>query len=297
MFTPVLYFAPGSGLGHLTRALAVCLELRDLGIASGIVTNSPFAEPLARLSRLPITHIASSEWSQAAPRFLAEHAPRLAIVDTFPNGMRGEWSVRPPTPFIHIARRLNNCTSIAGGGSAWTGFALTIAIESLAADHEALLQPPLLRLPGLVRLRPLLIETPIHTELDRMLDDGAALVIHGGPLEEVEQLLALARQQLPGGMPIAAITPWPLSCGTPAFDYFPAANLIHRARHIFTGAGYNSIADTMHYRFRHTALPFPRRFDDQAARLAMLPPVSADSTRAAAVAIAGVLGVNESSSR
>ncbi|MEP7363365.1 MAG: hypothetical protein ABI972_08930 [Acidobacteriota bacterium] len=280
----VLYFAPGSGLGHVTRAVAICLELRELGVAAGIVTNSPFAKALAELSRIPITQIASAEWEQAAPRLLAERVPPLAIVDTFPNGMRGEWTVRPQTPLVHVARRLR-LEEYGAAAGAWAGFALTIAIERLAIEHEALLQPPLVQLPGLIRLRPLRMETAVPAELDRMLDAGAALVVHGGPMEEVEQLVAAAG----GAMPVAVITPWKLTA-TPSFDYFPAANLIHRARHIFTGAGYNSIADTMHHRFRHTAIPFPRRFDDQAGRLAELGPVSIDSTREAAQAIADLLG-------
>jgi len=286
----VLYVAPGSGFGHLTRALALCLELRDLGVESEIATNSPFAEPLSRLARLPITQIATSHWATDAPRLLAERAPRLAVLDTFPNGIRGEWALRPATPLIHTARRLrlDAYEPHSGDGSAWHGFALTIAIESLAADHETLLQPPLLCLPGLVRLRPLAIETAVPQELDRLLDDGAALVIHGGPQEEVNRLVTLARETMPEGTPVASITPWPLT-HVPAFDYFPATNLIPRAGHIFTGAGYNSIADTMHHRFRHTAIAFPRRFDDQTARLAALAPISADSTRQAAEAIAAAL--------
>jgi hypothetical protein len=90
------------------------------------------------------------------------------------------------------------------------------------------------------------------------------------------------------GTPVAVISPWKLA-HAPSFDYFPAANLIERAKHVYTGAGYNSIADTMDRRTRHTAVAFPRRYDDQAARLAALPAMSIDSTRMAAAAIASVL--------
>ena len=284
----VLYFAPGSGLGHITRALALCLELRDLGIAPSIVTNSPFAEPLARLARIPVTHIATAGWAVDAPRLLAERAPKAAVIDTFPNGIRGEWTARPATSLVHIARRLrlDSYAPHADGGRAWRGFVLSIAIESLAPEHTALLQPPLVILPGLIRLRPLRIETPVPQDLGNLVNHGAALIIHGGPLEEVEQLLAFARETMHANTPLAAVTPWRLSGDIPSFDYFPAANLIDRARHVFTGAGYNSVADTMHIRSRHTAIAFPRRFDDQAARLASLPPVCADATRQAAMAIA-----------
>ena len=279
----VLYFAPGSGLGHVTRAMGVCLELRELGIAAGIVTNSPFAKPLAQIARIPITHIATSAWAIDAPKLLDERPPKLAVIDTFPNGIRGEWSSRPKVPLVHMARRLrlDNYASFADNGRAWSGFTLTIAIERLAREHETLLQPPLLHLSGLVRLRPSLLQTPVPEGLTRMLDEGASLVIHGGPLEEVERLVVTAGTETP----VAAITPWVIP-GTPTFDYFPAVNVIERAWHIYTGAGYNCIADTMHHRARHTAIAFQRRFDDQQARLDSISPLEIDATRQAAQAIA-----------
>lgn len=283
MAAQVLYFAPGSGLGHVTRALAVCMELRDLGVQAGIVTNSPFAEALSRLSKIAFTEIATAEWAVAAPLLLAEREPGLAIVDAFPNGMRGEWAARPATRMVHIARRLRLDKYGAAAG-AWEGFALTIAIEALGPEHDALLRPPVVRLPGLIRLRPLRIHAAPPRELERMLERGAAMVVHGGPLKEVEQLLAMAG----GDAPVAAITPWKLA-GVKAFDYFPAANVMDRARHLYTGAGYNSIADTMHMRARHTAVAFPRRYDDQAARLAGVGGAGIDSTREAAEAIADLL--------
>jgi hypothetical protein len=294
MSAAVLYFAPGSGLGHLTRALAVCLELREIGIEAEIATNSPFAGPLARLARLRVTHIANDRWTEAAPQLLAERGPRVAVVDTFPNGLRGEWARRPAVPMIHMARRLrlDSYEPLAGGGAAWSSFALTVAIEPLAAEQTALLRPPVHAVRGLIRLAPGRIGGAPPDALRRTLDEGAALVVHGGPREEVEHLVACARAA--HRVPVAAITPWQLD-DVSCFDYFPAANLLAHASHIFTGAGYNSIADTMHLRARHTALAFPRRFDDQAGRLASLGASDVDATREAAEVIAHAAGLSVSS--
>ncbi|MBN8730507.1 MAG: hypothetical protein J0L64_08210 [Acidobacteria bacterium] len=296
MSAAVLYFAPGSGLGHLTRALAVCLELRELGVEAEIATNSPFAQPLARLARIRVTQIANDQWSAAAPRLLAERAPRAAVVDTFPNGLRGEWLQRPDVPLIHMARRLRleNYAQFATDGAAWRGFALTVAIEALAPEHEALLSPPVHALRGLIRLAPGRIGGAGPERLLQLLDNGAALVVHGGPREEVAQLVANARAR--SSAEVAAITPWQLD-GVACFDYFPAANVLARASHIFTGGGYNSIADTMELRPRHTALAFPRRFDDQAARLAAVGTADADATREAVEAIVLAAGLSASSHR
>ena len=278
----LLYFAPGSGLGHLTRAVALCLELRELGVEAEIATNSPFAQAVSRLARLRVTRLLTHAWALDAPRLLAERAPRVAVAATFPQGFRGEWRTRPGTPMVHVARRLR-LESYDAAPDAWRGFALTLAIEPLAPAHDARLCGSLVRLPGWVRLGPGRIETPAPEPLERALDEGVSLVVHSGPAEEVERLIACA-----GGGGLAAITT-AREASVPAYDYFPAANLYSRARHIFTGAGYNSIADTRDARARHTALAFDRRFDDQQGRLSALNGGSgADATRAAAEAMASV---------
>ena len=86
-------------------------------------------------------------------------------------------------------------------------------------------------------------------------DLGLTLIVHSGPAEEVVALVALAQP------PYIVISPWP------KVEYYPAVNLYSRARRIITGAGYNSMADLLAHRARHTAVPFPRRYDDQHARV------------------------------
>ncbi len=272
----ILYFAPGSGLGHMNRALALCLALRDLGCEAEIVTNSPFAEGLARVARYPITGIANERWSELAPRYASEHPPDLIVLDTFPFGMRGEWLRIPgDVPVVYVARRLK-LEAVAQGD--WSRFALTIAAEELSSAHEAALRGEVVRLPGPIRLAPGTIATPVPSGgLDR---DDLWLVIHGGPEEEVSLLCNLARERMPPGASLAVVAPWP-----PHHDYFPAGNLVGRAEHVVSGAGYNMMADMMFLRERHTAVAFERRFDDQAGRLAAARSGEEDGTPAAAMAI------------
>lgn len=283
----VLYFAPGSGLGHLNRALAVCLELRNLGIAARIVTNSPFAEGIAHAARFPITAIASAQWLQDAPAYLAAINPDLAVFDTFPWGLRGEW-FRCGIRCVYMARRLRWQTYLEALGSAGNldGFARVIVLEPLSADHEQTLNVAndVVRLPGPVRLRPGAVNTPVPANLQRILDSGNAwLVVHGGVQSEVDQLIAEAGARKPEASPLAIVSPW-----DGAFDYYPATNLVAQAAHVITGAGYNSMADMLHRPAHHTAIAFLRRFDDQAARLAQPRPDQEGTTRAAS-AIAELL--------
>jgi predicted glycosyltransferase len=283
----IVYCAPGSGLGHVNRALAVCLQLRALGVSARIAANSPFAAGLARAARFPLTGIATATWREDVCSYVAAARPRLIVTDTFPRGFRGEWELPPPAPCLYLARRLN-AAAVASlfADPAWSRHLVRIvAAETLGAGQQTALQSaavPVSRLPGPIRLRPGLIPTPVPAALDRLLDTGrACLVVHGGPVRELEQLAAAAQ----GRGELALISPW----GAPGFDYYPAGNLVHRAAHVVTGAGYNAMADMMHLRPRHTALAFARRFDDQAGRLADWRETGQDGAIQAAQAIAETL--------
>lgn len=253
----------------MNRSLALCLRLRDEGAAACIVTDSPFAEGLAALARVPVVRLARATWAADARAWVAEARPRLVVTDTFPYGIRDEWrGAPPPAPLVHVARRLREPIPIDP-----RDFALLLRAEPLSEAHGAALGGGL-ELPGPIRLTPGRLPTRVPRELDR---DGLTLVVHSGPAEEVDALVALAEP------PFALIAPGA------GIDYYPATNLYERARRVITGAGYNSMADLLPWRGKHTAVPFPRRYDDQAARLAGFFRDDADGTPAAAAAILRLL--------
>jgi hypothetical protein len=159
---PLIYYAPGAGLGHLTRALAICLPLRDAGIDARIVSDSPFSAGIAALARCPVIDID------------VRVEAGLVITDTFPYGPRDEWR-SAAAPLLHIARRLR--VPRAAGN-----FTAIIEAEPLGIDGAV-------KLDGPIRLAPDRIRTPVPRELDR---DGLTLVVHSGPPDEVAALRALA---------------------------------------------------------------------------------------------------------
>lgn len=265
----VAYFAPGGGLGHLNRALAVCLRLRDEGVDARVVTNSPFAEGLATLARCPMIRLPGEAWAAAAREYVATARPAAVVTDTFPYGLRDEWcGAGPGAPLVHVARRLLTPFAMRRAD-----FAAIIQAEPLAPGHAAALGE-CVALTGPIRLAPGRVPTPLPAALDR---DGLTLVVHSGPEEEVRALMALADG------PCTVIAPW-----TP-LEYYPATNLYARARRVITGAGYNSMADLLEIRDKHTAVPFARRYDDQHARLREFFRTGADGTADAAAAIRSVL--------
>jgi hypothetical protein len=252
----IAYYALGSGLGHLNRGLAVCLALRELGHDARLLSNSPFGRGVAGLARCPIVGLAP----EAVEEYLARSAPAVVVMDTFAQGLRGE---RPRgRAMVHVARRLREPVAVVG-------FDAVIQAEPLAAEQEALLPGDTVRLPGPIRLEPGRVATPVPQELDR---DGLHLVVHSGPSAEVAQLVALAPE------PRAVVN----------LNYYPACNVMARAAHVYSGAGYNMMADMLG-RANHTAVPFPRRFDDQAARLRGFFTEPIDGTALAARTIASLL--------
>lgn len=113
-----------------------------------------------------------------------------------------------------------------------------------------------------MRLAPGAIATPVPRPLEELLDGGdTTLVIHSGPRSEISTLIRSSESKR-----IALVSPWEVP-GVPRFDYYPAGNILARASHVVTGAGYNAVADMIFLRDRHTAIPFERRYDDQFARV------------------------------
>lgn len=252
----IAYYAPGSGLGHLNRGLAVCLALRDMGHDARLLSNSPLARGVAGLARCSVVGVAPEE----AEAYVRQAGPAVLVMDTFAEGLRGE---RPRArAMVHVARRLLRPVAVEG-------FDAVIQAEPVAAEQEAMLPGDAVRLPGPIRLAPGRVATPVPRELDR---DGLHLVVHSGPAAEVAQLVALAPA------PRAVVN----------LNYYPACNVMGRAAHVYSGAGYNVMADMLGRR-NHTAVPFPRRYDDQAARLRGFFTEPLDGTELAARTIASLL--------
>lgn len=294
----MLLVAPGSGLGHVVRACALCLRLGELGIGARIATSSAYAEGLARLTGCPIDQMPSAGWKEGIPRYVAELRPRLVVLDSFPWGLRGEWAgVRlPGVRFVYLARRLRVQAYLDALGMDWEPgapqVARAIAIEPLGADHAARLGGEVAELPGRIRFPANAVRTPLPEPLERLLAAGPTwLVVHSGPRHEVQTLVrsALAAMHDAGGR-LALIAPVPpddLPC--PWFDYFPASALFDRAHRVVSGAGYNMMAEMAERRGKHLAIAFRRRYDDQEARLAGPSPEPVDGGPAAARALAAWL--------
>jgi hypothetical protein len=282
-YFPILVAAPGAGLGHLVRACAVSVELAQLGLRARIITHSIYAEGLRRLTGCSIDFIPASHWRTAVPRYVDHWVPKLVVLDTFPWGIRGEWADTTPRRFrfVLLARRLNVPAYLQASGLGWNPESPTlrhvIVCEPLSRAYRALLEDAgseLHVLPGRIRFPWIESSIRVPTRLMETLGERPTwLVVHSGPLDEVERLVELAGTDMAmrGVGQIVAILPQ----GTPhaafrSFEFFPASLLYPYAHRVVTGAGYNCIAEAVPWRAKHLCHPFARRYDEQQDRLGEL---------------------------
>lgn len=269
---PVVFLAPGSGLGHLVRTGALSLGLARHGIPSVILTTSPFGPGFSNITGIHVIFLPFPSWAKACPHHLKALDPAVVVLDTFPMGLRGEnlSDMTRTCPVVVLARRLtfdtyrNNIRS-QGITAEPEGFTALI-IEPLPSDYHAWLTQraeKVIVLENRIRFPVLLMPIPeVPESLERDLSAGDLhLVVHSGPDTEVRQLMDCVQGRM------AVINPRMAADGLPrCYDYFPASTLYGRAHRIYTGAGYNAVSEIAGDPQKHILIPFNRRYDDQAWR-------------------------------
>jgi hypothetical protein len=259
----ILYYAIGGGLGHVTRARRV---LAALQLQATIATSAPDAARIA--APFPVLTIpAALEGDPAAHReWLASLAVSRFIIDTFPCGLQGELA-DVTAPADYVARLLRWDEYRRAVPLDPPRFGTTYAVEPLTPEHDVFVRANSDRVVELdlavsVDLAP--SSTPHHDYW---------LIVHSGPAEEVEELVAYTRelQQLANETTEVLVASAAHPKLPPHFrpvDAFPATPLYAGAKRIITAAGFNVMLETRPWRHKQHVVPFPRRFDDQFTRAA-----------------------------
>jgi hypothetical protein len=269
----IVCYAPGGGLGHLTRVRAA-LHTAYRGRPATIVTDSPHAADPRVVGPFPVVRPPAgadpstlSAWLGATLRALN---PSELVVDAFPAGLRGELTatVVPPTvgTVTHLARLLRWESYGRVLPAEPVHFDRTWFVEPLTAEHGARVAALSSTVDALDLVDP---EPAVDPDPDGRAA-GAWLVVHAGPAAEVAQLLRYAEETaaLEGVRPRLLLVS-PVAVGAvPRWDAYPAWPLFRGAERIVTAAGYNAVRQAAPWRERHRMVPFPRRFDDQFARAA-----------------------------
>lgn len=252
-----LYYAPGGGMGHVTRARRV---LQRIGIANAKIVARTSSAPdiIAIPEELDGDPAAHAEW-------LAPHLDGHLIVDTFPAGIQGELaSIRVPR-VDYVARLLRWHVYREDVPADAPRFHTTYVVEPLTDEHDEFVR----------QQSDAVAELDLH-ESPAIADSRLArywLIVHSGPAEEVLELARYAAElrDLAGSTrEVLVATPCvvELPDGFRRVDAVPATHLYPEAEKIITAAGFNVMLETEAHRDRCVVLPFPRRFDDQFLRAA-----------------------------
>ncbi|AXV06937.1 hypothetical protein DVS28_a2255 [Euzebya pacifica] len=252
----VAIWCPGDGLGHLTRAVAAS---HTLGMAPAGVTLL-VDDPSAVDTRLSGVH------QLDVARLPLEGVEEL-WVDALPSG-RGELTMAAlaGVPTVnHLARRLD-----------WSRYQRLLPADPPRFDRVLVTEPLPDQQRAWLAARSRSVEDvelhdpPAPPPPADIVDlvRGSWLVVHSGPPSEVEELVATARDTAR----VVRTTARVVVIGSGGLDVLPAWPLLGLAARLFTGGGANTIRQVRLHApgTPHTAVPFPRRHDDQTARLARL---------------------------
>jgi hypothetical protein len=264
----ILYYAAGGGLGHLTRGRRV-LEALGLAEDAALITTSIYASDTRVTGSIPVIPVpphlehAPTEHHAWLRDLLRQHPVERLIADAFPAGIQGELSGLP-IPMDHVARilRLDEYRRVVADEI--PHFGTTWIVENLTPDHEAF-----------VREHSDRVET---LDLPREPFDSSApaedfwLIVHSGPEDEVEELIAYTAtlRDLTASPPahifVASRCNVALPSGFEPTGEYPASRLFPSASRIISAAGFNVMHETAPWFAKHDIVPFPRRFDDQYLR-------------------------------
>ncbi|MFO1372678.1 MAG: hypothetical protein U1F42_09895 [Candidatus Competibacteraceae bacterium] len=278
----VFWYAPGGGLGHATRALAILRHLRPCVPEAEIVLalTTPYIQG-AILQGLTVLRLPSAfEWQAAGGAEQAAALVRalftalgpfdLLVVDTFADGLQGELTPE----VLELARRRVLIYRI-GGVDPETSPAWPLYHRILAPYPET--PHPAAEAVGIVLIRQpeeALSRTDARRRLglDPEAPEPVILGLHAGDPGEVSSFFELIRaacETLPSPWWLRLLTPLPTTenYGAEHAHLYPAAEVLPAADLVLTGAGYNSHAELSAFGLRGLYCPFMRSHDSQWTRL------------------------------
>ena len=270
-----LFYVPGGGWGHGYR-VATYIRQQGLDRVRVIGTNPAIAGLFTpgHFELLAVDEDSSKAPLQEALRTsLAGLSPEVFYTDTFPMGIMGELEGLVPESWqcIHLARRMNWEAYAPVLPAKAIHYARTLAVEPLQAEQLSWLSEHSNTVGHLLLDYPAPNPDRVSGWL-RNLPRPLWLIVHTSNADEVESLLShaadIARMEevspfylLISDMDVRLPGPGIQVYDTPACDWFPHAD------RIFCGGGFNTLQQVRDFAQKTKALPFPRRFDNQAERI------------------------------
>lgn len=255
-------------MGHLFRIAVFIKQFKVEDYT--ILSSNPLAFTLFPESK--IIFITAENYKDGWESFVNEKLPQLEIeklfIDSFPNGLIGEFSCWPAVdyPICYLARRLKWSNYQANVQPTKFDFDTVYQLEDLEDEHQMFVNAKAKKIEQLVLNYP----QPEKIDLSNFKiasDKILWLVVHAFDTDEVEMLLqyaeAIAQQE--------KCNPFFILISDQQIDvnngmcihYFPAVDWFPLAARIFCGAGFNTVQQVKPFLSKTTLIPFPRHYDDQ----------------------------------
>jgi hypothetical protein len=265
-----LFYAMGGGWGHLTR---VSTFIDQFGIIDfRILTNNPLAEKIFTPNQIiTISDNDRAEIVHTVQQNLETLEFEKLYIDAFPVGLFGELNELSDKVIIYLARRLrwNEYSKLIDQPA--IQFEQSFCFEELEEGHQKFVN----QFSRMVTPMTLRYEQPDATKIPSSKipkNKPIWLVVHSFILEEVESLLAYAKEmasiehQTPTFVVLTdqVIGDADVYC----YDFYPASHWFPLADRIFAGGGFNTLHQAAPFKEKTRLIPFPRKYDDQAWRAA-----------------------------
>lgn len=274
----ILYYAMGSGLGHLTRARAVLHTLK-IENEYAILTSSSYANEVRVVGNVKIIRVPQHFESDvdAFRLWLKDTFEKLSVteifIDTFPAGIIGEFCEFDfgKIKLNYIARPLkwNAYSHLLSKNP--PQFQNTFLLEPLEEEHEKFINKHSDKTTQIELIYP---PIDISNHVEKIINNHSPfwLVVHSGNEDETSELLSYADEmRVIENRDVDLVLAAPkfsslLPAKTFHYDLYPASLLFTNAERIISGCGFNIMNQAREYRDKLFVIPFPRRYDDQYAR-------------------------------
>ena len=264
-----LFYAMGGGLGHLYRVRTFIDQVHLTSFK--VLTNNPLAEKLFSSDEIvSVRHETPHGLIQQIQSALDTIPFTEFYVDAFPAGLFGELNTRNLRT-VYLARRLNwnNYKSLVKPGQ--LRFDETMIFEELEEAHMQFVGEVSESISFIDLRYPIADTSRILSKEVIPMEKPIWLIVHSFILEEVESLVRYAKEvaRLEKQDPVFIVLSDQQIVEENVFCYawFPAQDWFPLAARIFTGGGFNVLKQATPYSEKITAIPFPRRYDDQAWRI------------------------------
>jgi len=267
-----LFYAMGGGMGHVYRTWVF---IRHFQITEyKIISSNPSVKKF--FAEDQIIFLDPEHFEDSWEKFVQVSLPILNVsafyVDSFPAGIIGELcQLSLNAPVYYIARRMRwkKYEELTSGFN--LSFSKVYQLEPLEPEHEDFIRQHSLE------IAPLRLHYPVGSVANippELIPSHRPiwLIVHAFHKEETETLLQYARDvaRLENINPcFVVLSDQTIDVfGGMCVQYFPAADWFSLADKIFMAAGFNSVQQATPHLDKVAFFPFPRKYDDQAWRVA-----------------------------